>query len=112
MVQTTVTDIVRSTVTTDNPLALLNQIVLEFCNGSAVLTFIFSSFHHWNDLFGSGFALVCIVLTINPFLECFFVFCWTSITGDSILHSSFDTCTKFLVSQSHTQTEFAEIFEQ
>ena len=112
MVQTTVTDIVRSTVTTDNPLALLHQVVLEFGDCCAVFTFIFSSFHHRDNLFGSSLALICIVFTVNPFLECFLVFGRTSIAGDSILHGSFDACTKFLVGQSHTQTELAEVFEQ
>ena len=53
MVQTTVTDIVRSTVTTDNPLALLNQIVLEFCIEEGVNLFGYTT---WGciDLVSAG----------------------------------------------------------
>ena len=45
MVETTVTNIVRSTVTTDDPLAALNEIVVEFlkflANGASCLNTFF-----------------------------------------------------------------------
>ena len=112
MVKTTVTDIVRSTVTTDNPLAAFNKILLQFCDLFAVITFIFVSFDNRDNLSCQFFRLVSIQHIVDPFSEQFFHVSRSAVGSNSFVHNLHDTCTHLFVSQFHTQTEFAEVFEQ
>ena len=112
MVKTTVTDIIRSTVTTDDPLAAFNKILLQISDLLAVVAFIFSSFYHRNDLFGQFLSLFCIQHIVDPFSKYFFVFSRAAIRSDSFVHYFHQTGTHLFVSQFHTQTKFTEVFEQ
>ena len=112
VVETSVTDIVRSTVTTDNPLAALDEVILELGNGLAEFTFILGSFYHRNNLGSSSLALVGIILTVEPLLEGLFVFSRSAFSSNSSLHGFYQTAAELLVGKFHTQTEFAEVLEQ
>ena len=112
MVKTTITDIVRSTVTTDDPLAAFNKILLQFSDLLAVVAFILSSFNHRNDLFGQFLSLFCIQHIVDPFSEQFFHFSRSAISSNSLVHHFHEASTHLFVSQFHTQTEFTEVFEQ
>ena len=112
MVKTTITDVVRSTVTTDDPLAAFNKILLQFSDLLAVVAFILGSFNHRNDLFSQFLSLFCIQHIVDPFSEYLFVLGRTAVRSDGFVHYFHQTGTHLFVSQFHTQTEFAEVFEQ
>ena len=112
MVETTVTDVVRGTVATDNPLAAFYQVLRQTGDSLAAVALVFGSFYHRNNLFSQFLALVCIVHVFNPSLEYFFVFSRSSFCCDGIFHSLHDTSAHLFVGKLHTQTEFAEVLEQ
>ena len=112
VVETAVTDVVRSTVATDNPLRTFNEEGLQTVDGSASRAFVLGSFNHRDDLVGQFFRLLGVVLVVNPCLECFLVVGRSSVVGDSIFHSLLDAGTHLFVGQFHTETELAEVLEQ
>ena len=112
MVKTTITDIVRSTVTTNDPLAAFYKILLQFSDLFAVVTFILVSFNNRNDLSSQFLSLVRIQHIVDPFSEQFFHFSRSAISSNSLVHHFHEASTHLFVSQFHTQTEFTEVFEQ
>ena len=112
VVETAVADVVRSTVTTDDPLAAFNQVLRQTGDGLAAIAFVLGSFYHRNDLFSQFLSLVCIVHVFNPSLEYFLVFSRSTFRCNSFFHSLHDTCAHLFVGELHTQTEFAEVLKQ
>ena len=113
VVQTTVADVVRSTVATDNPLAAFYQIVCQFGQfGASRATGSLACLDHRDEFSGSGLAGICVVLAFEPFLSGSLEVGRSLIGCNGTLEEFFDTCTHLLVGQCHTETEFAEVLEQ
>ena len=113
MIKTTVADIVRSTVTTDDPLATLCEEVAQLSELLASFaTLLSTSLNHGFELLSGCAACYCIVLSIDPFLSSCLVFCRSFFGSDNVLQQLLNACTHLLVSKDHTHTKLAEVFEQ
>ena len=77
-----------------------------------MVTLVFTGFNDRNDLFSQFLRLVCIVHVFNPFAEQGFGICRSAVGCNGFLHYFHDAGTHLLVSEFHTQTEFAEVLEQ
>ena len=112
MIQTTVTNIVRSAVTTDDPLASLHEVLrqalqlttdLATCSGTGL--------DHRNQLSGSSLACLSVLLTSDPLLSGSLELSG-SLRLQRSLQQRLDALVHLLVCQDHTQTELAEVLEQ
>ena len=113
MVKTTVTDIVRGTVTTNNPLAALSKEVAEFGQLLAsVATLLGTSLNHRLELKSGSAACLSIVLTVNPFLSSGLVFGRSLSSGNNVLQQLLNACTHLLIGKDHTHTKLAEVLEE
>ena len=113
MVETAVTDVVRSTITTDDPLATLREIVAQICQLLASFAALLSTgLDHWFEFLSCCTAGVSIVLTCNPFLSCGLEFCWSFFVCNCFLEDSLDAVAHLLVGQNHTHTKLTEVFEE
>src|SRR5574344_425588 len=113
MVETTVTDIVRSTVATDNPLTSLNEIVVECLQFSTCSTSFGSTcLNHRFQLFCSNLRCVCVIFACKPFLSSSFEFSRSIFFCYSLVEKERYTFFHLLVTKCHTHTEFAEVLEQ
>ena len=112
VVEAAVTDVVGSTVTTDDPLTALHDVLLQVVEAGADGTLILGSFQHGHDALVDVLRLVGIQCVVQPFLEDGLVFGGSSFVGNAFLHQLGDALAQFLVGQFHTQTKFAEVLEQ
>ena len=111
MVEPTETDIIRSSVTTDNPLRFLDEIFAQRSDLLTNFTLIGCSFYHRCDLSFQFDRTFGIFLIGDPFGKQSLHFFGTT-AFDSLIHQLNDTFTHFVNSKIHTETEFTEIFEQ
>ena len=113
VVESTVTNVVGSTVTADNPLASFGEIVAEFKEllsefvtlGSTSLEYGFHLVSHFTSDGG-------VVLVVNPTLSEFFHFCARAFAHEDFAKQRLDAGTHLLVCHHHAQTELTEVFEE
>ncbi len=112
MVETAVTDIVRGTVTTDDPLRTLYEVViqgLEFlANGAALGSALGDAS---TQLRSNLLRLVGILAVVNPLLSESLVLV-AGIAVDHLLEQLSHALLHLLVTKGHTETELAEVLEQ
>ena len=110
MVETSVADVVRSTVTTDDPLAALNEVILVSENllASVTTTSLTSSY----NLRSESLGLSSILLILDPLLHQCLEFSRAASARLSLGHETSETLLHLLVGNSHTETEFAEVLEE
>ena len=113
MVQTTVTDVVGSTVTTDDPLAALHEVVLQFlqlcaygttCSGTGI--------NVGDEGSGSSLGSLSVILGLNPSLGSSLVLSTGLVAGQHLLQQGVDAGAHLLVGNGHTQTKLAEVLEE
>ena len=113
MVETAVTDVVRSTVTTDNPLAALYEIVVEGLKLLAYRTTLGSILGNQRlQLSGCSLRGICIVLAGNPLAGSFLVFLRNLVALEHLTEQLLNALLHLLVTEHHTETELAEVLEQ
>ena len=113
MIQTTVTDIVRSTVTTDNPLRTFYQEVRQFLDLSANRTTLLDALlNECHDLRSQFLRLLGVILVSDPSGGYFLGLSRSMLAHGDLLQQAFQTFTHLLVRQFHTQAELAEVLEQ
>ena len=103
VVNTAVTDIVRSTVTTDDPLAAFHQILSQalqlFADRATCCDTLFDDCF---DLRSQFFGLICIVHVFDPCFQYFLSFCRSIVGCQDFVEQLHDTCTHLFVSEFHT----------
>ena len=113
VVETAVTDIVRSTVTTDDPLTALYEVVIQslelLANGATSGSALGDALA---ELRSNLLRLLGIVLISNPLSSELFVLSAGLIAIDHLLQQLSYALLHLLVTKSHTQTELAEVLEQ
>ena len=113
MVETAVTDIVRSAVATDDPLAALYEIVverLELCaNGAALLS---TCGDERLELGSSLLRTLRIVHVGHPLVSSGYELCRNMLVGLCLFEEVADALLHLLVAKNHTETELAEVLEQ
>ena len=112
MVETSESDIIRCTITADDPLRFLNEEFPEIGNTLANFAFIGIGLYNRTYLGGQFDSFFGIFTIFDPFFEESFGFFGTSIAFDRLIHKNFDTVAHFFSGESHTQTKFAEVFEE
>ncbi len=110
MVESAVTDIIGSTVTTDDPLAAFNDMVFlsEDSLAGVATAFLHSSHHRLIETVGN----LCRVLVLEPLFEHCFEFVGAVSALKAFLHESSKTLTQFAVCDLHTETVLAEVLEE
>ena len=111
MVQTAETDVVSPTVTTEDPLALLHQVILQVNDLLAVVTTAFlASGHNLVGQLGSSNTALTVV---DPLLEEVFEFLVAAVAvGDCFLHDALHSVAHLAGSGGHTETELGVVLEQ
>ena len=113
MVETAVTDIVRSAVATDNPLAALYEIVVEGLELLAdVATGVRTGLNHRLQNCCQALCLVSIVLLLYPLLGSSLELGWRALVLNGLGEEHGNTLLHLLVAENHTETELAEVLEQ
>ena len=110
MVKTAVTDIVRSTVATDNPLAAFNDMVfvVEDLFASIATACLASSY----DRFVEAVSDSSIVLVVKPLLEHRLHLLGAASAAECLGEESRQTLADLAVSDLHTETVLAEVLEE
>ena len=113
MVETAVTNIVRGTVATDNPLAALNEVVVEGLELFADWATGFSPFfNEWFQCCSCNLGRVGIIFAVYPVL-CGFLECSRNcIVGYQLCQQNNDALFHLLIAHGHTETELTEVLEQ
>ena len=111
VVKTAVTDVIRCTVTTDDPLATLREEVAEFIELCATWATVFlTCLDEWEELVGCCATCCCIVLACFPFLCCCLELFRCAVA--SLSQEGGDASAHLLVGEQHTHTKFAEVLEE
>ncbi len=110
VIQTTVTNVVCSSVTTNNPLAAFNQVFAQAADLLAVVAI--AVFHCSNDLIGQNTTLVAVFAVGQPFCKQGFEFFGTAGASLRVAHKFHQTFTHLFVSHLHAVTVFAKILKQ
>ena len=113
VVQTAVTDVVRGTVATDNPLRTLNEIVVEcFQFGASFATFGSTSLDEGFEFCTRFLRCVGVVFSVEPFVGSLLKLGRHLIVGHEVGKQHRNALAHLLVAQCHTHTKLAEVFEQ
>src|SRR5574344_1747694 len=113
VVETSVTNIIRCAVTTNNPLASLHEIVREFGKLLADrATSVAASLNSRSEFRCCCLRSVCIFLASNPFFCCFLKLCRSVFLCKEFVEHCHNTASHLLVGYSHTQTIVAEVLEE
>ena len=110
MVETTITDIIRGTITTDNPLRTFYEVVTEFCNLLAYIAITLFNFRE--DSISQSTRLFGIIFFLDPLFKELFQLIGAARARLSFSHQFHEAGTHFFISDSHTEAKFAEIFEE
>ena len=110
MVETTITDIIRGTITTDNPLRTFYEVVTEFSNLLAYIAITLFNFRE-NSICQST-RLFGIIFFLDPLFKELFQLIGAARARLSFSHQFHEAGTHFFISDSHTEAKFAEIFEE
>ena len=110
MVETTITDIVRSAITTDNPLATFNQMIFLYKNllASIATASLAESYDLRSNLLGN----LSIFHIVEPLLEECLKFIRALLALETFVHEASQTLLHLLIGNSHTQAIFAEVLEE
>ena len=113
MVETAVTDVVRSTVTTDNPLAALYEIVVEGLKLLAYRASLGCALGNQRlQLSSCCLGCISVVLGCNPLAGCLLVFLRSLVALNHLVEQLYNALLHLLVTEHHTETELAEVLEQ
>ena len=113
MVKTTVTDVVRSTVTTDDPLAALYEIVVEGLQFLTYRTTLGSALSNQRlQLSGCSLRSVGVILASNPLAGSCLVFLRSLVALEHLTQQLLYALLHLLVTEHHTETKLAEVLEQ
>ena len=113
MVEPAIANIVRSAVSTDNPLASLDEVVIEGLEFLAKFTTSFcAGLDERFELGSRSFGRIGIILSCNLLFGSCFEVGWCVVLCDGLIEQHNNALLHLLVAKHHTHTEFAEVFKQ
>ena len=113
MIKTTVADVVRSTIATDNPLTALNEVMVESLQLlSALATCGSVTLDKRLQHRGRSLRAFSVILVINPLLCSLLEVIGRMLVLHLLLEQESDALLHLLVGKRHTKTELAEVLKQ